>query len=271
MQTKTEKIPQDLKALDRWVGRDENVAYYLRLPSKTPLCVYAERAASVSDPITWGTFEEAEECVEKCIYDHIGFVFADDGYVGIDIDKGVAFEGGFPSHDALEAIHACKSYTELSQSNRAFHIICKGDLPFNGKNNGHGWEIYKGKRYFVLTGNVLFYDRIEDAQEGIDLVLAKHFAEEIRERPKSERQMRIWEARWEPPHGGKLKPNPTREPVPQGARHISMVSFCGQMKSALMHKSMILKEALKANETYMRPPLPEAEIVSIVESLTRGR
>ena len=271
MQTKTEKIPQELKGLDRWVGRDENVAYLLGLPSKTPLCVFSQRAASVSDPITWGTFEEAEECIERCAYEHIGFVFADDGFVGIDIDKGVAFKDGFPSTEALEAIHACKSYTELSQSNRAFHIICRGNLPFDGKNNGRGWEIYKAKRYFVLTGNVLFYDTIEEAQDAIDLILEKHFAEEIKERPKGVRPSRIWEAHWEPPHDGRLKLDPTREPVPAGARHISMVSFCGQAKTALMHKSMILKEALRANETYMRPPLPKEEIASIVASVTKGR
>ena len=97
--------------------------------------------------------------------------FYENGYVGIDIDKGVAFEDGLPSPDALEAIRACASYTELSQSNRAFHIICRGELPFGGRNNGKGWEIYRTKRYFVLTGNVLLYDAIADAQaKGIPII-----------------------------------------------------------------------------------------------------
>lgn len=271
MPTRTEAIPQELRDLQRWVGRDVRVAESLGLAGKTPLCVFRNGAASVSNPSTWGSFEEACECLEGGLYEHAGFVFADDGYVGIDIDKGVAFEGGLPSQDALEAIRACASYTELSQSNRAFHIICRGELPFGGRNNGRGWEIYRTKRYFVLTGNVLLYDEIADAQEGIDLVLRRHFADVPREGAGDGRRQKIWEPHWELPTGGRVMVEPGRERVSSGSRHISMVSYCGQLHSCLAHRSTVLRLALDANERYMDPPLPVAEVESIVGSVTKYR
>lgn len=272
MPTRTEAIPRELRDLQRWVGRDAAVAESQGLNGKTPLCVFRNGAASVSNPATWGSFEEARECIERGIYEHVGFVFADDGLVGIDIDKGVAFgEDGLPSADAIEAIMACASYTELSQSNRAFHIICRGTLPFGGRNNGRGWEIYRAKRYFVLTGNTLLYDAIADAQEGIDLVLRRHFPDAPREGSDSGRRTKIWEPRWVLPSGGHVMVEPERDPVPAGSRHISMVSYCGQLHSCLAHKSVVLKLALETNERYMDPPLPVPEVESIVNSVTRYR
>lgn len=272
MPTRTEAIPQELKRLDRWVGRDVGVAESLGLTGKTPLCVFRNGAASVSNPSTWGSFDEACECLEGGLYEHLGFVFADDGYVGIDIDKGVAFgEDGLPSGDALEAIRACASYTELSQSNRAFHIICRGTLPFGGRNNGGGWEIYRTKRYFVLTGNVLLYGEIANAQKGIDLILDKHFPDVSRKGSSTRRRQKIWEPHWELPNGKKVMIEPHRDRVSSGSRHISMVSYCGQLHTCLAHKSMVLKLAHSANERYMDPPLPKSEVDSIVNSVTKYR
>lgn len=272
MPTRTEAIPPELRELQRWVGRDVAVAESLGLTGKTPLCVFRNGAASVSNPSTWGSFDEACECLEGGLYEHLGFVFADDGYVGIDIDKGVAFgKDGLPSPDALEAIRACASYTELSQSNRAFHIICRGKLPFGGRNNGKGWEIYRTKRYFVLTGNTLLYDEIADAQDGIDLVVRRHFPDVPREGSGSDRRQKIWEPHWELPEGGRVMVEPGRDPVTSGNRHLSMVSYCGQLHSCLAHKSTVLKMALIANERYMDPPLPTPEVESIVNSVTRYR
>ena len=272
MPTRTEAIPPELRELQHWVGRDVAVAESLGLTGKTPLCVFRNGAASVSNPSTWGSFDEACECLEGGLYEHLGFVFADDGYVGIDIDKGVAFgEDGLPSPDALEAIRACASYTELSQSNRAFHIICRGKLPFGGRNNGKGWEIYRTKRYFVLTGNTLLYDEIADAQDGIDLVVRRHFPDAPREGSGGNRRTKIWEPHWRLLDGGRVMVEPERETVTSGSRHLSMVSYCGQLHTCLAHKSVVLKMALIANGRYMDPPLPASEVESIVNSVTRYR
>jgi len=162
--TVCDAIPDELRELDRWVCCDPS--------SKRPMRPFDGGAASVSRPETWGSFEDARRCVEEGIYAWAGFVFADDGYVGIDIDH--AFGGdGMPSEEALEAVRACASYSEVSKSGNGIHIVCKGDLPFRGRNNRQGWEIYRDARFFVLTGRRFAYGSVEEAQAGIDLVVGR--------------------------------------------------------------------------------------------------
>ena len=124
--THYENVPEDLKVLPQWVCT--------RGESKVPMCAYENQAASAVTPETWSPFEVALEAVQDGRYDYCGFVFADNGIVGIDIDCGFD-EDGFLSSVATDIIGQCKSYTEKSKSGRGFHILLRGDLPFKGKNN----------------------------------------------------------------------------------------------------------------------------------------
>src|SRR4051812_48536761 len=69
-------IPEELKALARWVGW----MYQLRDAkwAKTPVSCHTGRAASVTDPASWGTFEEAYGFFRRRggKIAGIGFVFA---------------------------------------------------------------------------------------------------------------------------------------------------------------------------------------------------
>ena len=262
MPTLMENIPPELRELQRWVCANRD--------SKVPMRTYEGKAASVSKPDTWGDFEEACECVEGGIYEYAGFVFADDGYVGIDVDHAFTDEG-LLSDEALEAVLACASYTEISKSGHGIHIICRGSLPFRGRNNRKGWEIYRDARYFLLTGQVAVYGEITEAQAGIDLVLAQHFADEELEgaKPEGRGRVKIWKPHWKALGGGRFVDE--RETVGSGSRHIAMVSFCGQLHNCHAHKETVMKQALAANLKYMVPPLPEEEVRSIVNSVTRYR
>ena len=75
------RIPEELKNLKQWVCAWDT--------SKIPMKSFERKAASSTAPETWGTFEQAQAAVEGGMYDHIGFVFADNGIVGIDIDSPV--------------------------------------------------------------------------------------------------------------------------------------------------------------------------------------
>ena len=262
MPTLMENIPPELQELQRWVCANRD--------SKVPMRTYEGKAASVSKPDTWGDFEEACACIENGIYEYAGFVFADDGLVGIDIDHAFT-EDGLLSDEALEAVRMCGSYTEISKSGHGVHIICRGSLPFRGRNNRQGWEIYRDARYFLLTGQVTVHGEIADAQEGIDFVLAEHFADVPTESSGKGRKGKIWEPRWRFPGNGRVMVEPERDEVGSGGRHMAMVSFCGQLHTCLAHKQTVMKQALIANERYMKPPLPEEEIRSIVNSVTRYR
>lgn len=263
MTTLMKNIPPELRVLQRWVCSNAG--------SKMPMRAFAAAAASVSKPDTWATFEEAEECVEGGIYEYAGFVFDHDGLIGIDIDCGFG-EDGLPTEEALEAIRACGSYTEVSKSGKGFHIICKGEIPFRGRNNRKGWEIYREGRFFVLTGQTVMFSGIAEAQEGIDAVLEYHFSDDVAGSTGSTGiRKKIWKPHYRKPGDGKLPLCPTFEPVTSGSRHLSLVSYCGQIHRALAHKETLSKMAESVNERYMVPPLDEVEVRQIVDSVTRYR
>ncbi|WP_165170631.1 primase C-terminal domain-containing protein [Adlercreutzia sp. ZJ242] len=260
MPTLMDNIPHELRELQRWVCANAD--------SKRPMRCFEGKAASVSKPNTWGDYDEAADAVRQGIYEYAGFVFDGDGYVGIDID--CAFDGdGMPTDEALAAVMACASYTELSKSGKGFHIICKGELPFKGRNNRNGWEIYREGRYFVLTGRTVMFSEIAEAQAGIELVLDEHFSDVERSGGEGRRN-KIWKPSWAVDEAtGRM--SVSYEEVSQGSRHLALVSLCGHLHSCGAHKSAVYSSALAANDQYMRPPIPEAEVRQVVDSVTRYR
>ena len=169
------KIPEELKQLSQWVCSWDS--------SKIPMKAYERQAASSTRPETWSSFEQAEWAVNNGHYDYAGFVFADNGLVGIDIDVG--FTDGLMTPLCADIMNACQSYTEKSKSGRGVHILLHGDLPFTGRNNLKGVEIYKSRRFFIMTGNVLLFPEIIENQEAIDYVVSKYFPENVKEGKKS--------------------------------------------------------------------------------------
>ena len=141
------KIPEELKNMNQWVCAWDN--------SKIPMKAFEKKAASSTAPDTWSSFGQAEWAVENGYYDNLGFVFADNGLVGIDIDAG--FEDGLMTPLCAYIMTACKSYTEKSRSGRGVHILLRGSLPFHGKNNLAGVEIYKARRFFIMPESSLFF------------------------------------------------------------------------------------------------------------------
>lgn len=259
MGTLTGAVPPELRAMRRWVCADEGSKQPVRCSDGTP--------ASVSRPGDWGSFEEAAECVERGWFDYLGFVFAGDGVVGIDVDRAFG-EDGMLSADAVETIWACGSYAEVSKSGNGIHILCLGELPFRGRNNRAGWEIYREARYFVLTGRTVMFRELAEAQEGIDLVMERHFADAPRE-GGGRRGPRTWEPEWLPRDDGRIALAPSYPPVASGSRHLSLVSYCGQQWNAGCPRDRMLGVALRQNERGLVPPLPEAEVAQIVASVTR--
>lgn len=135
------------------------------------------RMASVTDPTTWGSFEEAVGMMEAnpSLIQGIGYVFSvDDEFFGIDIDDENKVK---PEH--LEArrhlvsqlMAQTKTYAEVSPSGKGIHMIGRGSLPVAGKRStAMQVEVYCSERYFTITGNVIDNrTEIEDLQ---DLVVA---------------------------------------------------------------------------------------------------
>ena len=258
--THYENIPNELKQLNQWVCT--------RSDSKVPMKAFENKAASSTDPQTWATFDTAEEAVSNGFYDYCGFVFADNGFVGIDIDTGYD-EDGFISPIAATIIGKCKSYTERSKSGRGFHILLRGTLPFKGKNNLAGVEIYKSARYFIMTGDTLLFRSIEENQEAIDFVVETYFPETRQEKETSAFNGRIYSPIWELPENNRIKLRPVYPRIPDGSRNICLTSLAGMLHNIGYSKANIYEELKYANLTACDPPLDKNEVQTIVNSVTR--
>lgn len=253
-------IPRELQALDQWVG--------VGVDSKVPIRIDTLYSASSTNPDTWSSFAETKKAVELGELSYPGFVFNDNGIIGIDIDSGYD-EEGFISPLAADIIGKCKSYTEKSKSGRGFHILLKGDLPFKGKNNRNGVEIYKTARYFIMTGDILLYDVIIDNQEAIDYIVDKYFPE-MRESENRGTAPKIYTPIWEKPMiDGRIKLRPVYPLIPNGCRNICLTSLAGMLHNQGYSPQAIYDELTYCNTVACEPMLPDGEVVAIVNSVTR--
>jgi hypothetical protein len=255
-----QNIPQELRDLNQWVCT--------RGDSKIPIDPFYGYNASSTKRETWSSFETAERKVHEGKYDYVGFVFADNGYVGVDIDDGYD-EDGFVSPLAADIISKCRSYTEKSKSGRGFHILLRGDLPFKGKNNRNGVEIYKTARYFIMTGDTLLYDAIVENQEAIDYIVDKYFSE-MRESENKAFNPKIYTPIWEKPMtDGRIKLRPVYPLIPDGCRNICLTSLAGMLHNQGYNPQVIYDELTYCNTVACEPMLPDGEVVTIVNSVTR--
>lgn len=254
-------IPIEIQNLSQWVCTKGD--------SKIPMNATRPFPASSTDQRSWSSFETAISAVADGKYDYLGFVFNDNGIVGIDIDDGYD-KDGFLSEIAVDIIGKCKSYTEKSKSGRGFHILLKGDLPFKGKNNLKGVEIYKAARFFIMTGDTLLYRNIVESQEVIDYIVEKYFPEVRENEGKSGSGVTIYTPIWEKPNE-KIPLRPTYPPIVDGTRNLSLTSLAGQWHNMGYTKEDIYKELLHVNSIACTPPLAINEIQMIVNSVTRYR
>ena len=254
-----DRIPQELKDLPQWVCTKGD--------SKVPMIPYTSYPASSSNPLTWSLFEDATGSVRGKVHDYVGFVFNDNGIVGIDIDDGHDADG-FISELASDIIGKCGSYTEKSKSGRGFHILLKGDLPFKGKNNLKGVEIYKQSRFFIMTGDVVLYDKIVENQEAIDYIIDKYFPN-TRENGNSHNTCdRIYTPIWERQQG-RIQLRPVYPKITSGSRNICLTSLAGMLHNQGYSPQQILEEISYCNKVACEPMLYEQELIAIVNSVTK--
>lgn len=163
-------IPLELRQLPQWVCVDMTLDDR-GLPRKFPINPRDGKTASVTDPSTWGTFDE---CV-RTGFKTIGFVFTkDDPYTVIDLDDK-DYDPATPEQKARQAkiLELFDTYTERSISGKGFHIIARGWIGAGLKRDKV--EVYSHSRYMIMTGNVTRQAPITDQQE-----LLNHLTSEMR-------------------------------------------------------------------------------------------
>jgi putative DNA primase/helicase len=123
-------IPQGFRERHQWVcWRYETGA--TGKPSKVPVNARSGTNASVTDPATWSSFEEAIAASHR--YDGIGLVLTEeDPYVGVDLD-GCIDSNGTLAPWAERIVRLLNSYTEVTPSRRGLRILVRGALPPGGR------------------------------------------------------------------------------------------------------------------------------------------
>ena len=184
----------------------------------------------------------------------------------------------------VDIIKHTNSYTEKSKSGRGVHIFLKGMLPFSGRNNQEGVEIYCEKRYFITTGKVILnLDKIEQNQEGIDYVLKQYFSsnhlkgnqegQELKpEGANFERYgagMKIYTPAWKKPQNGLISLNPEYPEIKKGNRNVSMLSLAGTLWNTGYEIRDIYKKLCEVNQKQCKPPLKEKELERICMSISK--
>lgn len=255
-----DKLPPELTELPQWVCVWNG--------SKIPMQAREKKAASSVMPETWAAFDDARVAVDAGVYDGLGFVFNGNGIIGIDIDAGFD-EDGFLSALSIDVMSQCQSYTEKSRSGRGIHVLVKGRLPFRGRNNRSGVEIYQSSRYFIMTGDVLIFPEIIENQKAIDYIIATYFPEVEGDTGCSSR--RIYSPTYPKPTDGVIPLRPTYPPIVEGGRNNAMASLAGQLHNLGYSKKDIYRELCFANEQACVPPLPERDLQPIVNSITKYR
>ena len=254
-----DNIPEDHKRLPQWVCANAN--------SKVPMQATCLYPASSTNPDTWASFEDAKRAVELGYYDYLGFVFNDNGIVGIDIDDAFTVDMTPVVKDICEQCDG--TYMEYSKSGNGLHLFVKGEIPFKGKNNLAGVEMYKTARFFIMTGDALPHDGICEKQNALDYIVDKYFPE-TREKKSTTVTPRIYNPEWNHTKGSRrvrIRPNYPR--IPDGCRNICLTSLAGMMHSIGYSKYQIFRELQYANDTACDPPLPRNELMTICNSVTR--
>lgn len=199
-----EKIPAELKKLRNWIcWKAEPDPRSHSGISKKPVNAVTGELAKSNDPGTWCDFDTAVKASAN--YSGIGFMFGNSPYFGVDVDDVEEDIENFQQGNegiVSEFVNILQSYTELSQSGRGIHIICRGHLPKNGRRRGKV-EMYEEGRFFVVTGDSFSeYDSISDCTERIKPLHEKYI-------------------------GGGKEPTPKRNaaPIPQTASDIMELAF----------------------------------------------
>lgn len=175
-----QNIPLELRQIPKWV-----VWRLETLPNgkttKVPYAPSLRMKASVINPHTWGTFDQACAAAQHPEISGIGFVLTEnDPYTGIDIDnkpENPASEEELRAHERI--INTFESYTERSPGGRGLHIIIKGKVP-GGYDRGHV-GVYSTKRYLTFTGDVVRNVPIADCQQYLTELVKQMVPTEDRE------------------------------------------------------------------------------------------
>jgi len=174
-----ENIPARLKQIPQWVGwkyveRDGK-------PTKCPVNPATGGMADSTDPVTWGTFEQAMAAYQSDSLAGVGFVFTTEANLcGVDLDDSVDPSSGELKPWACRVVNTLDSYTEISPSGRGVKVFLRARKPGSrcrkACEDGEV-EVYDCGRFFTVTGRRVenVSDDVADRQAQLDEVYTAIF------------------------------------------------------------------------------------------------
>ena len=164
-------IPEELGRCPNWIlWKHETVN---GRATKVPYDPNTGKHASVSNPKTWGTFEQCRQILPVSGMSGIGFVITPEcGLTCIDIDDPYKLNpDGTPKFNnpeelqqrQIEVSNAFNTYQEISPSGKGLHIWVKGSVPSGRDKFSIG--LYPSARYMTMTGQVYKQAPIAECQD----------------------------------------------------------------------------------------------------------
>ncbi len=174
-------FPPDLLAQRRWLNWRYETVNGKR--TKVPYNARGFQKASTTNSDTWSTFDQAAASLVTNDRDGAGYVFAGDGYIGLDFDKCRDKDTGEIAPWAQEKVTRMNSYTEVSPSGTGLHIYVRASLHAPGCKRPFAdgaIEAYDRGRYFTVTGQHLpgTPREIRGSQVELDAFMAEFFPQE---------------------------------------------------------------------------------------------
>jgi hypothetical protein len=170
-------IPEELRNRNQWCVADPNKApIYGTYDSELG---YVVKAASVTDPATWMTFDEACRLALSCGF-AIGYVLsAADPFACIDLDvknemNEVNQQKWTPQANLeryWKIVEYFDSFTEHSLSGQGVHIWVKGKIGQGCRRDGV--EVYSQERFIICTGRVIHHKPVKQADEHLQTLVSE--------------------------------------------------------------------------------------------------
>ena len=184
-----EGIPDELKRDNRWVAF--NINHEGKKIPIDPKVEFDYRVASISDPETWGAFEQAASLVENGLYPAVAYAKPKgDSLLFNDLDKHLEKckseeekKDLIKKHEALlRQLGYFNTYMEQSISGTGVHLLARGSLNpelATGSSPTMPLEIYgpEDARFIIMTGHRLndFDISSEERTVGAIQNLHKHY------------------------------------------------------------------------------------------------
>lgn len=175
LQIRLENIPEDLKAIPRWVlwkyvpvALHDGRTKWNKMP-----CQLNGNPAKSTDPSTWAEFDQVVDAFTLGDFDGIGITIdGSDDFHGIDIDDCVV--DGKLNATAKELLQKVAGYAEVSPSGSGIKLFTRSNLAISGAKKPI--EVYRDGRYFTVTGHrIKGHTSLPADEQDVTWFVERHF------------------------------------------------------------------------------------------------